>query len=180
MKKHLNDLSSQNDEHDSKQDLPIELPNSPREINLFQKICLFGPCEDDVISSENTKNAVAHQLYFPDRDQNLQVYGNYLYPERVAAKLIREKNKLIEIDRIIFRKSLKNTDCQVFIFQCQQEYQGDTKIHNPLCKQVNPFRSLFNIALEFNDYIFSDKPYRGKIQRSLSMIDDRADETLGV
>lgn len=94
----------------------------------------------------------------------------------MPVKLIREKNKLIEIDRIIFRKSPKVQDCNIFVFQCQEEQQGHQQIPNSICRELNPFRSLYTVALHFNDYLYSPHPYRSRLDRSLSIVEERAEE----
>jgi hypothetical protein len=67
---------------------------------------------------------VSHQLYFPNRDGSLEAYGNYLYPERVGFKVVREKKKDVDIDKILFRKSFKQQDCSIFIFfQCNADHE---------------------------------------------------------
>lgn len=41
MKKHLSELNSEDDSRED--ELPIELPESPREMKLLERVCLFGP-----------------------------------------------------------------------------------------------------------------------------------------
>jgi len=44
----------------------------------------------------------------------------------VEVKVIRERNKNTEIDRIIFRKNLKPSDFKLVIFQSKEEFSLPT------------------------------------------------------
>ena len=81
-------------------------------------------------------------------------------------KVVREKNKSIEIDRIIFRKSLKHSDCKLIIFQSKEEF---CLPHDKIMKQYNPFSTIYCVSLDFSDYLYSDKPYQSFIDRSISV-----------
>lgn len=72
---------------------------------------------------------------------------------------VREEKKDIEIDKILFRKSLRSQDCQIFIFCCREQDQTGLTTSHPMLKYLNPFQSLYGIALHFSDYLFVDRPY---------------------
>ena len=86
----------------------------------------------------------------------------------VEVKAIRDKNKSIEIDRMIFRKGLKPTDYKLVIFQNKEEFNLPT---NKIRKKWNPFSTIYCVSVDFPDYLFSDKPYQGQVNRTISMID---------
>ena len=122
----------------------------------------------------NKKTLVPHQLYFPIKDplhSLLESYGYSLYPEAVDVKAIREKNKSIEIDRIIFRKNLKPADFKLVIFQNKEEFSLPT---NRIKKEWNPFSTIYCVSVDFPDYLSSSLPYQGIVNRTISMIEDQS------
>lgn len=88
-------------------------------------------------------------------------------------KVVREKNKSIEVDKIIFRKSLKSTDCKIVIFQSKEEFSLPK---NKIRRNLNPFSTVYCVSLDFSDFLFSDKAYHGLIDRTLSLSEERAEE----
>ena len=70
--------------------------------------------------------------------------------------MIREKKKEIEINNILFRKSFKQQDCSIFIFQSRSEIL-EKHNQNPILREINPFMSLYSIGLQFVDFFYSDK-----------------------
>ena len=86
-------------------------------------MCLFGPSQPKAEEMTSKKMTVPHQLYYPQADPHFALYESYgfsLYPEEVDVQVVREKNKSLEIDRIIFRKGLKHSDCKLIIFQSKE------------------------------------------------------------
>lgn len=67
--------------------------------------------------------------------------------------MVREKKKDVDIDKILFRKSFKQQDCSIFIFfNCNGEGEESK---NQVARKINPFKTLYNVGLQFNDYLFS-------------------------
>jgi hypothetical protein len=41
---------------------------------------------------------------------------------------------------------------------------------------MNPFKTLYNVGLQFSDYLFSDQPYKHGVDRSLSISEDKIED----
>lgn len=127
---------------------------------------------------KNKKIQVPHQLYFPKKDPLFSLYESYgcsLFPEAVEVKVIREKNKSIEVDKIIFRRSLKPTDCKLVIFQSQKD--GEFCLpNNSVKRSLNPFSIVYCVSVDFSDFLFEDQPYHGMIDKTVSLSEERAED----
>ena len=80
-------------EKDSKE--PAREPVSPTKsqkegkgLALIENVCLYGPREEQMMTADR-HTRVAHQLYYPRQHPDLEVYGNYLYPEEVSFRAVR-------------------------------------------------------------------------------------------
>lgn len=83
--------------------------------------------------------------------------------------MIREKNKSIEIDRIIFRKGLKPIDYKLVIFQSKEEFSLPK---NMIRREWNPFSTIYCVSVDFHDYLHSETVYKGVVNRTVSMIEE--------
>ena len=63
---------------------------------------------------------------------------------------------------------MKPTDYKLVIFQNKEEFNLPT---NKIRKKWNPFSTIYCVSVDFPDYLFSDKPYQGQVNRTISMID---------
>ena len=65
---------------------------------------------------------------------------------------------------------MKPTDYKLVIFQSkEQQFVLPT---NKIRKEWNPFSIVYCVSVDFPDYLFSNVPYKGMINKSMSMTED--------